>query len=66
MSERREVVEYAAGIGLVVGAGVGLLIGVFSWGTAAPAVGIAFGAALGLVAGAVARLLLRRDHEVGP
>jgi hypothetical protein len=65
MSERREAVEYAAGIGLVFGAAVGLLIGLVSGGSSTMAIGIAFGGALGLVVGAVVRLRHRRDHEVG-
>ena len=43
-----------AGLGISLGAGVGLVVGLLGWGGTGIALGAAFGACAGLVIGAVA------------
>lgn len=43
----------AVGLALIMGAGVGLIIGLLVWDGAGIAMGVALGAALGVVVGAV-------------
>lgn len=64
MNQRRQPVEYAAGTGLVLGAGIGIVIGVIVGGGIAVAAGITIGGALGLLVGATAGLRHRPDREM--
>lgn len=55
MTEKVKTRQRASAVGLavVMGAGLGLIIGLLLWDGAGIAIGIAFGGALGVVVGAV-------------
>lgn len=42
------------GLGISMGAGLGMIVGLLGWGGTGIALGLAFGACIGLVAGAIA------------